>query len=120
MSAGRRHRCEYHLPHSASIPEPARHLIVLISVTGSIIATFETDRTEFAPIATYDRDRIFSLSYAGNLATWAGVQADLDGAVYVECKPFRINMRSINAPRKSSRRRKTADILPFRGRVDEI
>ena len=92
--------------------------VILVSSEGKTLAERDTDRTEFPTVATWSRDRIFLLSFQGRFrdlrADWPN---DAEGAIYVEYEPWRISMKSLDEPRPARRRRKSAVILPFRGRA---
>ena len=90
-------------------------VVVLMTAEGKILAHLQTDRDEFASVATFGRDRIFLLERTGEL----GSDADgitISGAVYVEVTPWRISLKTLDNPgRINLRRRKraSATILPF-------
>ncbi|WP_288338497.1 hypothetical protein [uncultured Sphingomonas sp.] len=90
-------------------------VVVLMTEDGKILAHLQTDRDEFAPVATFGRDRIFALERTGELGSDAdGVS--ISGAVYVEVTPWRISLKTLDNPgRINLRRRKrpSAKILPF-------
>lgn len=88
-------------------------VMVLLAAGGIPLAIFETDRTEFPVVATWARDRVFLLRHQGDL-TAHGMPEGVEGAVYVEADPWRINMRSIDRPTSRAPRRRSARILPFR------
>jgi hypothetical protein len=92
-------------------------VVVLISTGGQIVTHFGTDREEFPLIATHDRDRIFKLIHKGELTKLRGMEMPhgitIHGAVYHEIEAWRISGRTIDKPRPSKRRRKSAKIYQF-------
>lgn len=79
-------------------------MVSLITRDGAFLVHFETDRDEFSPIATHERDRVFIL------ASTTG-----DSVVYVELEPWRISGKTIDTPKPRKRWRKTATIIRFPG-----
>ena len=76
--------------------------VQLVTLNGSLLTAFLTDRDQFPPVTTWDRDRIFIIaSVAGN------------SAVYVEIDPWRISGATIDKPRPKQTRKRTATVLPF-------
>lgn len=94
-----------------------RNVVVLISASGDILTHFATDRTDFAEVATHDRDRIFKLIFQGDLTSLEGVQlpsgCTVQGAIYKEVEAWRISTRTLDRLRPSKRRRRSAVILAF-------
>lgn len=97
--------------------KPVLRTVLLVSHTGAALTYFETDRTEFPPLATYNRDRIFSLAFTGDLTTVAESDFEfpggIEGAIYAETDCWRISTKTIDAPRPRRRRRRSAQIFNF-------
>jgi hypothetical protein len=91
-------------------------VVVLMTAAGHILAHLQTDRDEFAAVATFARDRVFYLARTGSLGTDADGQ-DISGAVYVETTPWRISLKSLDNPGRVNlrpRKKRSAVILPFK------
>lgn len=98
----------------------SKDLVILVSITGDILTYFESDRDEFGHVAIYGRDRVFSLAFQGSLTSLSGMSflngMSVEGVIYQEVKPWRINTGSINKPAPRKRRRRSALILRFPNR----
>jgi len=92
--------------------------VLLVGADGEHVLYFDTDRTEFSPIATHGRDRIFMMIHQGEMPPQVGAAAGTQGVVYAEVDAWRIGTRTIDKPRPRRRRRRSAIIIPFpdRGR----
>jgi hypothetical protein len=92
-------------------------IVVLVSSQGAIVTHFATYRDHFPPVATHDRDRVFTLAFQGELTGLPGLEwpscIAVQGAIYREADIWRISGRTIDVPKPAKRRRKSAQILPF-------
>lgn len=90
------------------------NVVILVEASGKALAILDTDRSEFPGIATWSRDRIFLRAASGDLGKFGA--PGWVGAIYVETKPWRISMATLDKPTCQNRRRKSAVILPFLAR----
>lgn len=92
---------------------PGKVQVGLVNAKGVLIFTFDSDRTQFPRVATWERDRIFMLEHDGAVPT---DHPDQRYVVYCEVEPWRVSLRTLDAPKpqKPRRRLSLSNIIPFR------